>query len=227
METKDTTLEFRVLTEDHRDATMIVISRSFCTLPLSVALPGKRGVTDNILALDLQMDHCVSLGLSMIAIDKSKNRIAGGCLLRDHKWRPQCREYIDQWVQNRQRPTAALTNAVLHADNLASKTFPLLDDCREGEIVDLWCIGVHPDYRGRKIASSLFSRAIPVATSAGYRYAVVECINAHTSRIAEKLGFTLIVRYDAKSEFRWDGELVFSKVEPPHGFIDIWILELR
>jgi ribosomal protein S18 acetylase RimI-like enzyme len=220
-------LEYSVLTAEQRDATLIVISRAFCSLPFSVALPGTRALTDNILALDSQIDHCVSLNLSMIAVDTQRNRVAGGCLLRDHKWRPQSREYIELWVQNRQRPTAAVTNAVQHIDQLASSKFPLLDNCREGEIVDIWCLGVHPDYRGRRIASSLFSKVLPIAKSAGYRYAVIECISAHTSRIAEKLGFNLLVRYDAKSEFRWEGELVFANVEPPHGNMDVWILELN
>ena len=218
--------DYRILTMEQRDATMIVMSRAFCTQPLSLALPGTRKVTDTVQVFDWYMDECVKRQLSMIAIDTCSHRVAGACLLRDHTWRPQCEEYLKQWVENKERPTAAVTGAVLHAEKMACNKLPILEKCQDGDVIDIWCVGVHPDYRGRKIASNLIAQTIDLAKRTGYRYAVIVGISAHTSKIAERSGFTLLVRYDARTEYLWEGVPVFAAVEQPHGFVDIWVLEL-
>ena len=131
--------DYRILTMEQRDATMIVMSRAFCTQPLSLALPGTRKVTDTVQVFDWYMDECVKRQLSMIAIDTCSHRVAGACLLRDHTWRPQCEEYLKQWVENKERPTAAVTGAVLHAEKMACNKLPILEKCQDGDVIDIWC----------------------------------------------------------------------------------------
>ena len=95
-----------------------------------------------------------------------------------------------------------------------------------GRTVDLWCLGVHPDYRGNRIANFLTKAVLLVLRTSGFRYATIEATNAFTSRAAEWNGFTAVCRMKAK-DFLWKGEPLFTNVEPPHGTWTFWAKDLE
>lgn len=78
---------WKVLTPDYRDATCAVLARAFCTEPVVHALgedkPEMKAEFHHWTEfVDYWMDHCASNGISVVAIDTKKHRVAGAFLVR-------------------------------------------------------------------------------------------------------------------------------------------------
>ena len=95
-----------------------------------------------------------------------------------------------------------------------------------GKSVDLWLLGVHPDFRGNGIANYLTKAVLPLIKKAGFKYAAIDAVNAFTSKAAEFNKFTEVHTIQA-SKWLWQGEPIFSKVKAPHGILTFWVKDLE
>ena len=65
---------------------------------------------------------------------------------------------------------------------------------QHGECVDVWMLGVHPDYRKRGIAQLLTEACLRHALQKGFRYIILESTGSYSARCAEKAGMTAAIR---------------------------------
>ena len=85
---------FHVLTPAYRDATLVVLARTFCTEPVcdgivEIKPEMKTHFIDWVEFVEYWMDHCSSNGMSVIAIDEKEHRVAGAFIVRDLLMKPE------------------------------------------------------------------------------------------------------------------------------------------
>ena len=219
---KRNNISFQILTADQRDSTLVLLARAFCTEPVCSSLAeldSSKEATflDWLEFVDYWMDHCSSNGMSVIAIDEETHRVAGAFIVRDLLMVPE------GFAEKYNNPTKALTpwmNFLWHMDAEATKSVPGLGE--PGNAVDLWFLGVHPDYRGRKIANDLISCILPLVKKHGYKYATIEATSFFTSKAAEFNKFKPVYRQLAK-EWLWRGEPLYVNAKQPHGEWVFWV----
>jgi len=95
----------------------------------------------------------------------------------------------------------------------------------QGNCVNLWLLGVHPDYRGNKIANNLVKGVLPLCKKAGFKYAVAEATSFFTSKVVALNDFEEVYSINAK-DWEWKGESVFTNIKAPHGKCTFWVKDL-
>jgi len=219
---------YRVLTP--RDETLMVLSRAFCTEPLISKLAEiKPEMTTHLCDLvefvDYFMDHCSSNGMSVIAVDTETGRVAGSFIGKDLLWRPP-EGFMEKYTSD-EKTLSPVVNFLSHVEEEATKKMPELGET--GKAVDLWMLGVNPDYRGNKIAHYLTKAVQPLCKKAGYKYATIDATNPFTSKAAEWNNFTSVhVEKVADWPWKWKGELLdINNMEAPHGICTFWVKNLE
>ena len=92
--------------------------------------------------VDYWMDHCSTNGLSVVALDKENSRVAGVFIVRDLLMVPPG---FDDKYKSETKTLSPWMGFLWHMDAEAIKKMPELGE--PGKAVDLWFLGVHPDYR--------------------------------------------------------------------------------
>ena len=221
-------LVYKILTGDQRDAALIVEARAFCTEPV-VSNLGKNNpemvanLGDWVEFIDHWMDHCSSNGMSVYALDEENHRIAGVFIVRDLLW---CPEEFERTYRNSSKVLTPWMNFLWHLDNMGADNFAPLKQAKLGEVVDLWMLSVHPDYRGLKVANNLMRAVLPLIKKAGFKYGTIEATSAFTSKAALFNGFTPLASIEAK-DWLWKGQPLYIYTEPPHGTWTFWIKDLN
>jgi len=218
-------LSYRVLTADRRDETLILLARAFCSEPAVSAIAEikpdmETQLHDWVEFIDYWMDHCTSNGLSVIAIDTDKGRVAGAFTVRELIMMPP--GFKEKYTSDAKSLTP-WQNCLWHVDEEATKKMPELGE--QGAAVDLDFLGVHPDYRGQGIAKHLMRAVLPLCKKAGYKYATIEATSAYTSKAAQRNDFTAVHEEEVK-DCLWKGEPVYTNVKPPHGTWTFWVKDL-
>merc|ERR1712139_555454 len=106
---------------------------------------------------------------SVIAIDEEQSRVAGAFIVRDLLMVP---EGFDEKYNSDEKTLSPWMNFLWHMDSEAIKVMPELG--QQGKAVDLWFLGVHPDYRGNKIANYLTKAVLPLVKKTGFEYCTIE-----------------------------------------------------
>jgi len=223
---KEGMFSYRVLTPDRRDEALILLARAFCSEPNSSAVAKTHPemtveLHDWVEFHEYSMEGCSSNGLSVIAVDTDSGRLAGVFIVRDLLEIPP--GFKEKYTSDA-NVLSPLFSFCLYLDAKASEKMPEL--CEPGKAVDLWCLGVHPDYRGHGIANYLTSAVLPLCRKAGYKYATIEALNAWTSKSAQWNNFTAVHVEEARN-WLWKGEALYSSVEPPHGSWTFWVKDLQ
>lgn len=216
---------YKVLTPEYRDQTLVVLARAFCTEPVCFALGEKDpskfvSFLDWIEFVEYWMDHCSSNGMSVIAIDEESHRIAGAFIVRDLLMIP---EGFDTKYNDDKYPLTPWMNFLWYMDAEATKILPDLGT--KGSAVDLWFLGVHPDYRGNKIANDLIKCIIPLVKKAGFKYATIEATSAYTSKAAKFNDFREVYQINA-CDWLWKGKPHYLYSKEPHGVWTFWVKDL-
>ena len=198
-------LEYHVLTKLYRDEVLMVLSRAFCTEPVVDArgqadFKHRATVKDWIEFVDFWMDHCSTNGLSVVCIDPIDHRVAGSFIVRDLLMIPPG---FDDMYSSDDAVLTPWMQFLWHMDAKASEVEAGLTET--GAAVDLWFLGVHPDYRGRRIATHMTSAVLPLIRDAGYKFGTIEATSHFTSCAAKSNDFTALYEMDAK-DFEWKGE---------------------
>jgi len=220
-------LEYHTLTKTHRDEVLMVLARAFCTEPVVDARGDanprhKATIKDWIEWVDFWMDHCSTNGLSVVCIDPKAHRIAGAFIVRDLL---MTTPGFDETYSSDENVLTPWMQCVWHLDEKATAVQP--DIGKPGAAVDLWNLGVHPDYRGRRIASHMTKAVLPLIRDAGYQYGTIEATSHFTSCSAKSNDFTAIYELDVK-DFEWKGEkLIANGVKAPHGKWTFWVKKLQ
>jgi len=220
--------EYHVLRPDQKDATHAVLARAFCTEPAVNDL-GQRcqqwetKFIDWLEFVDYWMDHCSSNGLSVIAISRKDARVAGAFIVRDLLMVP---DGFDAKYKSDGKTLSPWMGFLWHMDAQAIKRMPELG--LKGNAVDLWFLGVHPDYRGNKIANYLTRGVLQLLETSGFKYGTIEATSAFTSHAARWNGFKEV--YSMKTnEFLWKGKPLYSSLEGSeggHGTWTFWVKEI-
>ena len=92
--------------------------------------------------VDYWMEHCSTNGLSVVALDKENCRVAGVFIVRDLLMVPPG---FDEKYKSDTKSLSPWMGFLWHMDSEAIKKMPELGE--PGKAVDLWFLGVHPDYR--------------------------------------------------------------------------------
>ena len=92
--------------------------------------------------VDYWMEHCSTNGLSVVALDKENCRVAGVFIVRDLLMVPPG---FDDKYKSDAKSLSPWMGFLWHMDSEAIKKMPELG--QPGKAVDLWFLGVHPDYR--------------------------------------------------------------------------------
>lgn len=153
-----------MVTPEYRDEVLMCLSRAFVTEPVCSAIAEikpemKTELHDWVEFVDYWMDHCSSNGMSVMAIDEEKHRVAGAFIVRDLLMIP---EGFDQKYSSDAKTLTPWMQFLWHMDKKATEKMPELGE--KGAAVDFWFLGVHPDYRGNKIANFMTKGVIPLVT---------------------------------------------------------------
>jgi len=219
-------LVYHVLTPKYRDASTAVLARAFMTEPVVFSLGEKDPTYRTKLFewfefVDFWQDHCTTNGLSVVCIDERNHKVAGVFLVRDFFYFPD--GFLETYSKEEKKLTPWM-QFLLHLDKSAQAVYQPLAEAKNGDAVDLWFLGVDPNYRGRKIANDLMRLTLPLVKSAGFKIATIEATSAFTSAAALFNSFTAVV--DIKSQdFMWQGKSLYT-APPPHGTWTFWIKEL-
>lgn len=213
---KEGRFSYHVLTPEYRDEVLIVLSRSFMAEPVCSALAEIRPdmetkLHDWVEFVEYWMDHCSSNGLSIMCLDEAKHRVAGAFIVRDLLMVPQG---FDQKYGSDAKTLTPWMQFLWHLDRKATERMP--DLATPGAAVDLWFLGVHPDYRGNKIANFLTRGVIPLVKKAGFKYATIEATSHFTSQAARMNGFEEVYAEAAK-DWLWKGRPLYTNAKAPHG----------
>ena len=96
-----------------------------------------------------------------------------------------------------------------------------------GKAVDFWFLGVHPDYRGNKIANFLTKGILPLVRAAGFKYGTIEATSAFTSKSAIFNNFKRVYEIEAKDWCGWKGEPLYTNAKSPHGVWTFWVKDIQ
>ena len=96
-----------------------------------------------------------------------------------------------------------------------------------GKAVDFWFLGVHPDYRGNKIANFLTKGVLPLVKAAGFKYGTIEATSAFTSKSAAFNHFEKVYEIQAKDWSGWKGKPLYVNAKAPHGVWTFWVKDLQ
>lgn len=225
---REGSLVYKVLTNAQRDATLVVLARAFCNEPACESLGEIRpemkvSFVDWFEFVEYWMDHCSTNGLSIVAIDERNHRVAGAFLVRDLFFFP-C-EFLKTY-NNDQKSLTSWMNFLLHLDREAQQVYPELSQAKLGDACDLWFLGIHPDYRGLKIANHLMRLATQQVQNAAFQFATIEATSYFTSKAAAFNGFQSIVNIEAK-DWLWKDKPLYINAPQPHGTWTFWIKKLN
>ena len=84
-----------------------------------------------------------------------------------------------------------------------------------GKTVEVWLMGVHPDYRGNKIANSLMREIVPICKKAGCKYVTMQAGSYYTAKAATTNNFFEVFSFQAK-DWLWKGEPLYAQTKAPH-----------
>ena len=224
---RDGKFVYKVLTKNQRDPAAMALARAFCTEPVVHALSEIRPemqayIHDWVEFVEFWMEHCSENGLSVYALDEENHRIAGVFIVRDLFW------YPDNFVETYKDTSKVLTpwmNFLWYLDEQAGKNFGPMKNPKQGDFVDLWFLGIHPDYRENMISNNLIKGIIPLIKKAGFKYATIEATNVYTSKAAKFNNFQEIFKIESK-DWLWKEKPLYVNVKDPHGTWTFWIKEL-
>jgi len=219
---KEGKLSYYILGRDQRDAALACIARAMMKEPSTQSVK-KRTYVDWLEFCDIWMDECASNGLSVFAMDEREHRMGGVLLVRDFQLVPK--KFVDTYSQE-SKALFPMVDFLLKLDSKAVAMFPPLKENGLGFAADLWLLGVHPDYKGNKIANILIQCVLPLIVKAGYKYATIEAASYFTSKVAEYHGFTALCSENAK-EMLFKGKKIFEKMKSPHGEWIYWVKNLQ
>merc|ERR1712001_410579 len=210
---------YHVLTPAHKDAAHAVLARAFCSEPACTDVAEVR--PDMKTEYIYWLDHCSTNGLSVVALDKENSRVAGVFIVRDLLMVPS--DFDDKY-KSETKTLSPWMGFLWHMDAEAIKKMPELGE--PGKAVDLWFLGVHPDYRGNKIANFLTKGVMSLLKKSSFKFGTIEATNAFTSKAATWNKFTAVYSMEAK-DFLWRGEPIYINVKPPHGTWTFWVKEIQ
>ena len=104
--------------------------------------------------------------------------MAGVFIVRDLLMVP---EGFDIKYSSKEKTLTPWMQFLWHMDREATKKMPELGE--SGKAVDLWFLGVHPDYRGNKIANSLVKGVLPLCKQKGFKYATIEATSSRLKQL--------------------------------------------
>ena len=212
---------YHVLTPAHKDEAHAVLARAFCSEPTSASLGKPTQHMDWFEFIGLWMDHCCSNGLGVVALDKDNCRVAGAFTTRDLLTNlPE----FEEMYKDESKALAPVVDLCFQLDAEAMKKMPELKG-ELGNAADLWCLGVHPDYRGNKIANYLTKGVLSLIKKSGFKYATIEASSAFTAKAAIWNNFTLLHSIES-NDYLWKGQRVFN-VQPPHGTWKFWVKNVQ
>jgi len=220
--------EYHILRPDYKDAAHVVLARAFCTEPVLSELGTRENdwettFMDWLEFVNFWMEHCSTNGLSVIAISRDDRRVAGVFIVRDLHYMPDGFDEKYKSDDNKLTPWMGFLNQV--KDEAFTRKPELLVP---GNTVEFWFLGVHPDFRGNKIANYLIKGVLQILPTTGFKYGMIEATSAFTSHAARWNGFTEV--YSMKTdEFLWKGKPIYSSLEGSvggHGTWTFWMKEL-
>ncbi len=116
------------------------------------------------------MDRASTNGMSVVAIDEKDHRVAGGFIAVDFSFEP---EGFEERYTNEKNNLTPFMSMLWQLDKEAVEKMPELGE--KGKTVDFFMIGIHSDYRGRKLANPMFKTVTKLAKENGtYKYAIAE-----------------------------------------------------
>ena len=128
-------------------------------------------------------DECASNNSSIVCFDSSIGKVAGVFWVRDFML-----DLPDDFLKSVENLTciAPVVEVLTKLDNSYHELRPNL---QVGECVDLWMLGVSPDYRKRGIAGNLTTVAMDwVVCQKDFSYVVLEASGGFSANCAEKAG---------------------------------------
>jgi ribosomal protein S18 acetylase RimI-like enzyme len=125
--------------------------------------------------------ECAENGLSIVAVDQASGKVAGVMWNRDFS------APVDEELFQSSGPIIGSLVQVLKA--VDEKFVQANPELARGEVVDLWMLAVHPDFRGKQIAARLVQLSLEHLKSQGFKTAVIETTGHYSYRSAVKAGF--------------------------------------
>ena len=216
---------YHVLTPRHKDAAHAVLARAFCSEPACKDIAEIRPemetkFIDWLEFVDYWMDHCATNGLSVVALNRKDSCVAGVFIVRDLLLVPPG---FDEKYKSNAKTLSPWMGFLWHMDAEAIKRMPELGE--PGKAVDLWFLGVHPDYRGNNIANYLTKGVMGLLKTSSFKYGTIEATNAFTSKAAKWNNFKSVYSMEAKN-YLWNGAPIYTNVKAPHGTWTFWVKEI-
>lgn len=151
-------------------------------------------------------------------IDEKTHRVAGCLVNRDLLAFPP--GFLETY-RDEASPLTPWCQFLWDLDAKATKRIPLLQQQQQrpdqkNVFVDLWMLGVHPDYRGLKLANHLVRASEIALREAGCRFATIEAVSAFTTAAALRNAFVPVAQIEAK-DWLWQGKPFYTNIEKPHG----------
>lgn len=129
--------------------------------------------------------ECASNGNSIVCIDSTNGNVAGVFWVRDFM-----NDLPDGFTVDDLPCIAPVVGVLVSLDDSYHAMRP---DLKRGECVDLWMLGVSPNYRRRGIAANLTTIARDWVSNMGYKYICLEASGGFSAKCAEKAGFRSVV----------------------------------
>lgn len=192
-----------------------VLSKAFVDEPLTRSVIPNDAHRSKIMGgfIDHFREECTTNGLSLVCVDTAKDPppVAGALICRDFAVdNMPDREIMDEMHD--------VISAVEEADRRFIQQYSLKDQIVPGHIMDVWMLGIHPQYGRCGVGAMLSAEALRIAKKNSFKLALAECTGAFSRSALERAGFRCSVEVPYKE--------LNLQVEAPHKAISIMTFEL-
>lgn len=215
---------FEVLTSKDKQESKELIALSFLDEPIT------RAISDRILNVDKQdleifidffLEEVCTNKLSVVAREKASNKLIGVCYNMDYN-------FLDDTVYNYysdpSKPLHYLVNFLHSAGEQVKRIIPELEN--KNTVIDIWLLGLHPDFRGKKISPILVQLSIALIKNSGYKYACVEATSFFTKKIIEANDFECLYKLDVKN-WSYNNKFVLEGISNLHKEFTFWVKKFK
>lgn len=205
------TLFYTILTPEMSNEALQVIAEGFADEPGSMLLESDRNerLRQASIFASFFAEDCSSNGMSVVCIDTSNGSVAGVFWTRDLLI-PLPHDFDISSLYCHVPSLRVL-------EKLESDYFKLRTGLEIGDCMDLWMLGVHPNYRKRGIAVALTRVTLEWVATKGYKYIILESSGGYSAKCAASAGMKCVVRKEYAEE-----EPLLSGMHDDHRAMQLW-----
>jgi GNAT superfamily N-acetyltransferase len=217
-ETED--LIYEVLNVIDKDESKDMFALAFMDEPIGKAIDSsvaKLDLIDMRIWIDFFLDEVCSNGLSIIARDKETRQMVGVCYNMDYN-------YLDENCFRFYADENKAHHYLLEYLHLVGNKIKAIDPAfeKKNTVIDIWGMATHKDFRGKKIAQTLWKFSLDLIRQAGFKYACAEATSYFSKKNAQANNMECWFSDDV-TKWVYRNKYILAGIEEMHKEFTFWV----